>query len=102
MSDFLENLIAPQLDYEGVKQDEKFVELFSNLYRIELFKEGLDLILTKLQQKKLRFEVKYIKGWDTNVGCFLTENQTTFERISNKIFPKKNLKSFCAVLIVMC
>jgi len=92
MSDFLVNLIAPQLDYEGVKQDEKFVELFSNLYRIELFKEGLDLILTKLQQKKLRFEVKYIKGWDTNVGCFLTENQTVFDRISNKIFPKKNLK----------
>jgi hypothetical protein len=92
MSDFLVNLIAPQLEYEGVKQDEKFVELFSNLYRIELFKEGLDLILTKLQQKKLRFEVKYIKGWDTNVGCFLTENQTVFDRISNKIFPKKNLK----------
>ena len=43
MSNFLENLIAPQLDYEGLKQDEKFVELFSNLYRIELFKEGLDL-----------------------------------------------------------
>jgi hypothetical protein len=92
MSNFLENLIAPQLDYEGLKQDEKFVELFSNLYRIELFKEGLDLILTKLQQKNLRFEVRYIKDWDTNVGCFLTENQTVFDRFSNKIFPKKNLK----------
>ncbi len=89
---FLSIIINPQLDFEGVSQDEKFSQLFSNLYRIELFKDGLDLILTKMQEKNLRFEVRYIKGWDTNVGCFLTENQTTFDRFTNKIFPKKNLK----------
>lgn len=92
MNDFLTKLITPQLNFEGARQDEKFLELFANLYRIELFKEGLDLILTKLNQKNLNFEIKYIKGWDTNVGCFLTENQGVFDRLTNKILPKKNLK----------
>ncbi len=92
MNNLLVNLITSQLDFEGARQDEKFVQLFSNLYRIELFKEGLDLILTKLQQKNLFFEVRYIKGWDTNIGCFLTENNGFLDRNLNKFFPKKNLK----------
>jgi hypothetical protein len=92
MNNLLSNLITPQLGFEGFRQDEQFMQLFSNLYRIELFKEGLDLILTKLQQKNLFFEVKYIKGWDTNIGCFLTENNGFLDRNLNKFFPKKNLK----------
>jgi hypothetical protein len=92
MDNFLQTIISSQIDYEGQKQDEKFLKLFCDLYRIELFKDGLDLILTKLQSHDLRFEIKYIKGWDTNVGCFLTERQNFFDKVSNKFFANKNLK----------
>lgn len=73
MMKFLSKIITPQIGFEGENQGERFVKLFLDLYRIELFKDGLDLVLTKLQQKHLHFEVRIIKGWDTNVGCFLTE-----------------------------
>jgi hypothetical protein len=92
MNDFLRRIIIPQLNFEGADESEKFVKLFCNLYRIELFKDGLDLILTKLQQKHLFFEIKIIKGWDTNVGCFLTERQSIFNKTVGKFFEKKSLK----------
>ncbi len=92
MSQFLQKIIAPQLDFEGVRDEEKFVKLFSDLYRIELFKDGLDLILTKLQEKHLRFEVKIIKGWDTNIGCFLTEKRSVFDQTLGKFFHNRALK----------
>ena len=92
MSDFLKSIIIPQLHFDGVIDNEKFVKLFLDLYRIEIFKDGLDLILTKLQQKHLRFEIKEIKGWDTNVGCFLTEHRGVFDRTVGKFFQKASLK----------
>jgi len=92
MSDYLKSIIIPQLHFEGAIDNEKFVKLFLDLYRIEIFKDGLDLILTKLQQKHLRFEIKEIKGWDTNVGCFLTDHQGVFDRTLGKFFAKTSLK----------
>lgn len=92
MSQFLEKIILPQLQFEGVNQSEKFIKLFLDLYRIELFKDGLDLILTKLQEKELRLEAKDIKGWDTNVGCFLTEQVSVFDKTLGRFVSKKSLK----------
>ena len=62
--------------------------MFSQLYRIDLYKDGLDLILTKLSQKQLNFEVKIIKDWDTNIGCFLTEQQSVFDKTIGKFWAK--------------
>jgi hypothetical protein len=93
MSDFLKTIFSPsQLDFEGVRNDDKFVNTFLNLYRIELFKDGLDLILTKVKEKHLKFDVKIIKGWDTNVGCFLTEKRTVIDQVAGKIFHNRSLK----------
>lgn len=93
MSDLLQNIFKPQaLDFEGIRNDDKFHKLFADLYRIELFKDGLDLILTKVKAGELKFEVKIIKGWDTNIGCFLTEKQSFFDQISGKFFHKRALK----------
>ena len=88
----LKKIFAPQLAFEGVDQSEKFLKLFCDLYRIELFKDGLDLILTKVQEKRLGFEVKIINGWDTNLGCFLTENKNLYDKTLGKFFRKKDLK----------
>ena len=77
----LKQIFANQLQFEGVRDDDKFIKLFYDLYRIELFKDGLDLIITKLKEKDLHFEVKIIKGWDTNVGCYLTEQTKVFNKI---------------------
>jgi hypothetical protein len=81
MTDLLKKIFQPQLEFEGADSSEKFLKFFRELYRIELFKDGLDLVLTKVQEKDLNFEVKIIKGWDTNIGCYLTEQNKVFNKI---------------------
>jgi len=92
MKDKISRLIQSQITFEAADELDKFVEYFCNLYRIEIFKDGLDLILTKLQQKELSFEIKQIQGWDTNVGCFLTQPQSVFDKTLGKFFSKSNPK----------
>ena len=89
---FLEKIFANQVVFEKFDDSEKFVKTFTDLYRINLFKDGLDLILSKMQEKALRFEVRIVKGWDTNVGCFLTEKKTVFDKTLGKFFHHKDLK----------
>jgi hypothetical protein len=81
MSDFIKKIFEPQLIFEGVENGQKISEAFADLYRIELFKDGLDLILTKLKQGHLSFEIKINKDWDTNSGCFLTEQKNYYDPI---------------------
>jgi hypothetical protein len=90
--ELITKIIAPQVTFEGIRNIEKFSKIFCDLYRIELFKDGLDLILTKLQEKHLSFEVKNTKGWDTNVGCFLTEPKSFFNKTFGKVIHKNSLK----------
>jgi hypothetical protein len=92
MNDFFKKIIAPQVDFEGEKNLEKFVKTFFELYRIEIFRDGLDLILTKLAQQQLRFEVKIVKGWDTNLGCFLTEQKSFYDKTLGKILRRQSPK----------
>ncbi len=98
MSVYLQQIIAPQLKFEAVDESEKFARFFADLYRIEIFKDGLDLILTKIQEKDLHFEVKIIKGWDTNVGCYLTEQSKVYNKVlgafSREVKKTIILKSF--------
>lgn len=103
MNAFLKQIFDPQLKFEGADNSEKFFKLFCDLYRIELFKDGLDLILTKVKEKDLHFEVKIIKGWDTNVGCYLTEQNKLFNKVfgnfSNSIKKKIILRRLSYNLI---
>ncbi len=93
MNELITTIFTPtQLTFEGQRDDEKFQRFFLDLYRIELFKDGLDLILSKVRQKHLGFEVKIIKGWDTNVGCFLTEKRSIYDKTLNKFFHNRALK----------
>jgi hypothetical protein len=88
MTEFIKKICAPQLEFEGVENLEKFVKTFADLYRIELFKDGLDLILTKMQEKHIKFEVRITKGWDTNLGCFLTEQKSFYDKTLGKVLRK--------------
>ncbi len=88
MTEFIKKICAPQLEFEGVENLEKFVKTFADLYRIELFKDGLDLILTKIQQQHIKFEVRITKGWDTNLGCFLTEQKSFYDKTLGKVLRK--------------
>ncbi len=92
MNDFLRSIITPQVEFEGSERQERFLQSFCDLYRIELFKDGLDLILTKMQEKHLGFEIKIVKGWDTNVGCFLTERKTFYDKTLGKFLHKSSQK----------
>ncbi len=73
-----------QLWFEGLDNYDKFARFYADLYRIELFKDGLDVILTKVKNKKLKFEVRIVTNWDTNVGCYLTEQNKVFNRFLGK------------------
>jgi len=84
----LAKIIVPQLKCSSDAEAQKFIKFFCDLYRIELFKDGLDLILTKLREKKLSFEIKEIKDWDTNVGCFLTEQKSFYDKTMGRFFSK--------------
>lgn len=98
MSEFIRKIFEPQLTFEGVDNSEKFAKIFADLYRIEIFKDGLDLILTKLRQKQISFEVKITKGWDTNSGCFLTEQKNYYNPLKGQFLrinlPKIILRNF--------
>jgi hypothetical protein len=85
MTDLIRKISSPQLEFEGLDNLEKFVKTFADLYRIELFKDGLDLILTKMQEKELRFEIRVTKDWDTNLGCFLTEQKSFYDKTLGKV-----------------
>jgi len=77
----IEEILKDHIAFEGVENSTKFISLFTKLYRIELFKDGLDLILTKVRNCELKFEVKIIKGWDTNVGCYLAEQDKVYNKL---------------------
>lgn len=104
MSEFLKKIILPQIKFEGQDEGEKFVRFYLDLYRIEILKDGLDLILTKLQEQDLTIEIKLIKGWDTTEGCYVTEQSKIFNQVlgkfSNKINKKIILRSFAHNVLI--
>jgi hypothetical protein len=76
----IEEILNKVLKFEGANESRKFADQFKSLYGIELYKDGLDLILTKAKQGNLVFEVKIIKGWDTNQGCYLTDQRKIYNK----------------------
>lgn len=88
MTSFLREICAPQIKAFNPNSIDKFTHSFADLYRIELFKDGLDLILTKLQERHLSFEITIMKDWDTNVGCFLTEQKSIYDKTLGKFLRK--------------
>lgn len=92
MTDILKKIFIPKLQFEGIDQSEKLLKFFSDLYRIEIFKDGLDLILTKIKEGHLHFEIKIIKGWDLDSGHFIGGKKNIFDQTLGKFFQKKSLK----------
>ena len=84
----IEEILKDHIVFEGVNNSAKFASFLTSLYRIEIFKNGLDLILTKVRSSELKFEVKIIKGWDTNVGCYLTEQDKIHNKLIGVFSPK--------------
>ncbi len=76
----IEEILNKVLKFEGVNESKKFAGQFLSLYAIELYKDGLDLILTKAKQGVLSFEVKIVKGWDTNQGCYLKDQRKVYNK----------------------
>ena len=100
MTDLIKNIITKQISFEGAQNIEKFYDIFTSIYNIELFKDGLDLVLTRMQEGNLKFEIKIIKGWDTNVGCYLTEQNKVFNKFLGKFSEKLRHKIIIKSLLV--
>ena len=49
-------ILSPAIKFDGINEDKKFISQFTNLYGIAIFKDGLDLILTKARHGDLTFE----------------------------------------------
>lgn len=96
----IQDILKQQVSFEGAANIEKFQAIFTSLYNIDLFKNGLDLILTKMQEGDLRFEVKIIKGWDTNVGCYMTQQNKVFNKVLNVFSDKFRHKIIIRNLLV--
>lgn len=96
----IESILKQHVTFEGAANLEKFQAIFTSIYNIALFKDGLDLVLTKMQEGDLKFEVKIIKGWDTNVGCYLTEQNKTYNKILNTFSDKFRHKIIIKNLLV--
>lgn len=96
----IKNIIKNQTSFEGVSNVDKFYNIFTSLYNLPSFKNGLDLILTKMDQKDLNFEIKIIKNWDTNVGCYLTEQNKIYNKFLNKFSNKFRHKIIIKNLLV--
>lgn len=77
-----------QVWFEGLDNYDKFARFFADLYRIELYKDGLDVILTKIKYRQIKFEVRIINNWDTNLGCFLTDQKKLSYRLFGQFKPK--------------
>ncbi len=93
MNEFFGKIIAPQLHFHEGNHTEKFMKIFFDLYRIEIFKDGLDLILTKMNERSLHFDIKEMKGWDTNVGCFL-KDKITLRSLSHNVLAHEMAHAF--------
>jgi hypothetical protein len=96
----IKNILKQQTIFEGAENLEKFHAIFTSLYNIHLFKPGLDLVLTRMQSGDLQFEIKIIKGWDTNVGCHTTEQTKVFNKILNVFVTKLKHKVTIRNLLV--
>lgn len=84
----IEEILIPALKFEGAREEKKFVDQFTSLYGIEVYKDGLDLVLTRVKEGIVTFEAKLIKGWNTDLGCCVTEQKTVYDKIRN-VFTKK-------------
>jgi len=80
---FIVDIFKKHVHFEGVATPEKFYAQFTSLYNIPIFKTGLDLILTRMKEDRLKFDVKLVNGWDTFAGCYLTEQQKVFNKVLN-------------------
>lgn len=73
-----------QIIFEGREKYQEFLRILINLYKIPIYKDGLDLIIGKTFAKKVKFEIKIIKDWDTNIGCYLTEQKKIYNKFLNR------------------
>lgn len=96
----IKNILKKGVTFDGAENFEKFYAVFTSLYNISLFKDGLDLVLTRIQTGDLTFEIKIIKGWDTNVGCHTTEQVKVFNKILNAFTTKLRHKIIIRNLLV--
>ncbi|MFT6077268.1 MAG: hypothetical protein ACJAW3_001046 [Lentimonas sp.] len=88
----IEGILNKVLKFEGVDESKKFTQQFTSLYGIAIFKDGLDLVLTKARRGDVIFEVKIIKGWNTDEGCCISGEMKIYNQILKSFTRKLNHK----------
>lgn len=76
----IEDILRQATSFEGSSEITKFSEIFQLLYKSPLLKPSLDFSLTQVNKKHLRFEIKIIKNWDTNSGCYLSDQRSFYNK----------------------
>jgi hypothetical protein len=84
----IEHILKNNISYQQTQELDDFLACFKELYKIKIFKIGLDVILTKCEMGLVKFIIadKDLHGLD---GCCITEKDTVFNKYFGA-FVKRN------------
>ena len=88
----IKDILAKGTEFEGISEIDRFSTAFRNIYKSTILRPSLDLALTEVQKKHLTFEIKIIKDWDTNFGCYLSEQRKFYNKYIGSWVHKKQSK----------
>ena len=86
----IDKILTRSLSFDDHQKIADFIGSFKELYKVPLFKVGLDVILTKAELGLVKFQLQEKNITETYHGCCITKQETLF----NKIFSSfsKNYK----------
>lgn len=76
----------------SAKEKTIFISLFKELYKISLFKDGLDLILTRCEQGLVTFDLNITKEFEELRGCCLTQEKYVYHKLFKTFFKQHEHK----------
>jgi hypothetical protein len=63
-----------------------FISIFRELYKLDILKDGLDLILTKCRNHNIEIEINISKMPKEIHGCCITQKKTIYNKIYDTVF----------------
>ena len=87
MNDKITQILSKILYFDNDQKIADFIGSFKELYKVELFKVGLDAILTKAELGLVKFQLQDKSSRGSYHGCCITSEQSVFNKIYN-VFSK--------------
>ncbi|MBT4922106.1 MAG: hypothetical protein HON23_03735 [Rickettsiales bacterium] len=79
----IDNLLNKYIEKGNALQKSIFINNFKDLYKLDIFKPGLDLILSESEIGNVTFELNIIDDLVQLRGCCLTHERNVFNKVLN-------------------